>query len=49
MHKEFKELTFEQIQTMFNCSDKNPNVIIDVKGTLEKDKFKEPRYIYWRL
>ena len=49
MHKEFKELSTDQIQKMFREKDNSKNVIIDVKGTRNKAELKNLGFRYWRL
>ena len=49
MHKEFKELTNEQIQKMFKDKDNSKNIIIDVKGARNKKELEQLGYRYWRL
>ncbi len=48
-HKEFKELTNEDIAKMFKTEDNDKKVIIDVKGVRNKDELKSLGYKYWRL
>ena len=49
MHKEFKELSNENIQRMFKEKDNAKNIIIDVKGARNKDELLALGYRYWRL
>lgn len=49
MHKQFKELTNEQIQRMFKEKDNSKNIIIDVKGARNKRELEALGYKYWRL
>ena len=49
MHKEFKELSNEDIQNMFASKDNSKNIIIDVKGARNKDELLALGYKYWRL
>lgn len=44
-HEEFKKLTMNQFEKMF----KDKKIIIDVKGILNKEEYKEAGYSYWRL
>lgn len=46
-HNEFKALTKEQITAMFN--GQKENVIVDVKGLLNKKEFEELGFRVWRL
>ena len=49
MHKEFKELSNEQIHNMFKENDNSKNIIIDVKGARNKQELEKLGYKYWRL
>ena len=49
MHKEFKELSNEDIQKMFKSKDNSKNIVIDVKGARNKDELLALGYKYWRL
>ena len=49
MHKEFKELSNEQIQEMFKDKDNSKNIIIDVKGARNKAELLTLGFKYWRL
>ena len=49
MHKEFKELSNEQIQNMFASKDNSNNIIIDVKGARNKKELIDLGFVYWRL
>lgn len=49
MHKEFKELSNEDIQKMFKEKDNSKNIIIDVKGARNKKELEQLGYKYWRL
>ena len=49
MHKEFKELSNEDIGKMFKGNDNSKNIIIDVKGAKNKKELEKLGYKYWRL
>lgn len=49
MHKEFKELSIEDIQKMFKEKDNSKNIIIDVKGAKNKQELQSLGFSYWRL
>ena len=49
MHKQFKELTNDQIHMMFKNEDNSKNIIIDVKGARNKRELEALGYKYWRL
>ena len=49
MHKEFKELSNDDIQKMFKDKDNSKNIIIDVKGARNKKELVDLGYRYWRL
>ena len=44
-HKELAEVTIEKYNSMF-ATDK---LLIDVKGILDKEKYENAGYVYWRL
>lgn len=48
-HKEFKELTNDDIGKMFKDEDNSRKIIIDVKGIRNKNELKNLGYRYWRL
>lgn len=49
-HNEFKELTWEQIATMYKADTEATNrVLIDVKGLRDRTEAREQGYRYWRL
>jgi len=48
-HKEFKQITDEDIQKMFKEKDNSKNILIDIKGIRNKDKLISEGYKYWRL
>lgn len=47
-HKEFKALSIEQITAMFD-KDQKENVLVDVKGLLNKKEFEKLGFRVWRL
>lgn len=49
MHKEFKNLSNNQIQNMFASKNNSKNIIIDVKGARNKKDLLDLGFIYWRL
>ncbi|WP_018394787.1 nucleotide sugar dehydrogenase [Bacillus sp. 37MA] len=48
-HEEFKDLSFTQIEKIFENTEKQDNIIIDVKSMLDKSMILEKGYRYWRL
>ena len=48
-HKMFKEMSVKDIEKMFKNNHNEKNVIIDVKGTKNKNDFSINKYLYWRL
>ena len=49
-HNEFKELSINQIDNMFDSKlSNNEKIIIDVKGILNTKDLDESKYRYWRL
>ena len=49
MHKQFKELSIEDIQKMFKDKDNSKNIVVDVKGARNKAEMQKLGYRYWRL
>ena len=49
MHKQFKELSNEEIHKMFKDENNSKNIIIDVKGARNKKELEALGYRYWRL
>lgn len=47
-HEQFKSLTTDDFDKMFKNSD-NKNVLIDIKGLLDRKEYENAGYIYWRL
>ena len=47
-HKEFKALTNDEIAKMFKNESNDKKVIVDVKGTLDKEICENNNYCYWR-
>ena len=48
-HKEFKELSNDDISKMFKDEDNAKKVIIDIKGVRNKNDMTDLGYKYWRL
>lgn len=48
-HKEFKKITTNEINSWFTKKNDEKNVIIDVKGILNKKDILDNDYNYWRL
>ena len=48
-HKEFAELSVEQIGKLFSPSAKKRKVLFDIKGVLDKNDLEKAGYSYWRL
>ena len=48
-HKQFKDLSMEQIDKLFIDEDAKQKVIIDVKGMLDRKEYEAAGYCYWRL
>jgi UDP-N-acetyl-D-glucosamine/UDP-N-acetyl-D-galactosamine dehydrogenase len=47
-HEQFKSFTMDDFDKMFKNSD-NKNVLIDIKGLLDRKEYENAGYIYWRL
>lgn len=48
-HDMFRDMTLEQIDSMFGESSTREKIIVDVKSVLDKEKIEENGYSYWRL
>lgn len=48
-HDEFKQLTLNEIHSMFNEENNQNNILIDIKGTFDKGEMNKQGYSYWRL
>ncbi len=48
-HDKFKNLSWAKINKLFGKFDNNENVLIDVKGILDRNEIEEKGYSYWRL
>lgn len=47
-HEQFKNITMADFENMFKQSE-NKNVLIDIKGLLDRKEYENAGYIYWRL
>lgn len=48
-HNEFLDISLEKIKSFFKNKDNTKNIIVDVKGILNKQKIIDSGYNYWRL
>ena len=48
-HKEFSSFSVSDIEKVFKKVSNQNNILIDLKGILDKEKFKSLGYRYWRL
>lgn len=48
-HNEFKDMSWDKIDSLFGNFDNNEKIIIDVKSVLERKEIEEKGYSYWRL
>lgn len=48
-HKEFKQMTIEQMDQLFCAGPNDQKVVIDVKSVLNKKALEEAGYRFWRL
>ena len=48
-HEEFKSLTPTDFDKMFKLGDNSNKVLADIKGLLDRKKYEELGYNYWRL
>lgn len=47
-HEQFKSLEMSDFEKMFN-NGANKNVLVDIKGLLDRKEYENAGYIYWRL
>lgn len=47
-HKEYEDISMEQIAAMYTENGKQ-NVLIDIKGMLDREQYEKAGYLYWRL
>lgn len=47
-HEQFKDITMADFESMFKHNE-NKNVLIDIKGLLDRKEYENAGYIYWRL
>lgn len=47
-HEQFKDITMADFESMFKQSE-NKNVLVDIKGLLDRKEYENAGYIYWRL
>ncbi len=48
-HDEFRNMNWEDIDSLFGKCDNNEKVLIDVKSILDRNEIKKRGYSYWRL
>lgn len=48
-HEQFKDMSIEQIDTLYGNFPDNEKVLIDVKGMIDKEIVENKGYCYWRL
>ena len=46
-HEQFKSLSMDDIAKLYN--GKNPKVLLDLKGLLNRKEYESAGYVYWRL
>lgn len=47
-HEQFKSVSMADFEKMFK-HNKNANVLVDIKGLLDRKEYENAGYIYWRL
>lgn len=47
-HEQFQDITMADFESMFKHNE-NKNVLIDIKGLLDRKEYENAGYIYWRL
>ena len=48
-HDEFKNMSWEDIDSLFGDYENHQKIIIDVKGILDRVELEKRQYKYWRL
>lgn len=48
-HNEFKQMSWDELDSLYGNYEAKEKIIIDVKSVLDKDKIEEKGYSYWRL
>lgn len=48
-HKEFKELSLNELKKLYRICDDDKKVLLDVKGLYKVDELKKSGMKYWRL
>ena len=48
-HKEFKNWTMKDIDSLYSKDDTEGRVLVDVKGLLDRKEYEKAGYNYWRL
>lgn len=48
-HDDFRDMSWDQIDSLFGDFDNNEKVLIDVKSILDKSVVEDKGYSYWRL
>lgn len=48
-HNEFMNMTKNDIDKFFTNQDKSQNVLLDIKGILNREEYENAGYLFWRL
>ena len=48
-HKEFRDMSFDELDNLYRNCDNNEKILIDVKSIFDIEKIKQYGYRYWRL
>lgn len=48
-HEIFKQMSWDEIDSLYGTFDNNEKILIDVKSILERKEIEEKGYSYWRL
>ncbi len=48
-HKEFMELSMEELDRFFKKTENHRKVLLDIKGLLNRKEYEAAGYVYWRL
>ena len=48
-HDTYKQLDIDFLNQLYSYDEKRKKILIDIKGILDKTKYEEAGYLYWRL
>jgi UDP-N-acetyl-D-galactosamine dehydrogenase len=48
-HTRFRNMTIDEISSLYKSNVTNPRILFDIFGLFEKEKYERAGYLYWRL